>query len=217
MNEFIEAGLNTLYLVANDIKSLVIKNKTDYESVEVTARQAKDFIKEAKAHFKPLKDSAHLTHKLICDEEKGVLQQAELIKAEALALMNLYDQKLQREAEAEQKKEQDRLDAERKLESDKLAADLIASGDVEAAKEQMQYQATAPAPVVEQRAVTTKTVGKSQTRKTYHFEILDRKLIPKEYWMIDEQAIKDHVKRNKDDADIEGVRFYFTEKKILVD
>lgn len=174
--------------------------------------------KEIADTFKPMKDAAFKSHRTICDQEKTL--DAPLLEAEKTLKTRIGDyvmeqQCIAREAEeALRKEELERAQRESREEGERLAIidaiDLEAAGDIKAAEAVLNNPApapmryVAPAPVA---ANVARTAGVS-TRMEWDFRITNEALIPREYLLVNESAIKSLGKTTKGKAKITGVEFY---------
>jgi len=98
--------------------------------------------------------------------------------------------RIRREA-AERQKD---LDALRKQREDYLR--------LEESRRQAELDAAIPAPIEK-----SKTDGIS-IREDWDFEVVEAKLIPREFLMVDEVKLRKYAKTMKGDADVSGVRFF---------
>ena len=174
--------------------------------------------KEIADTFKPMKDAAYRAHKTICDQEKALdspLAEAEKALKDRIGAYVLEEQRLARQAEeALRRAESERAQLARESESieqalrDALA--LEAQGNVEAAEAVLAHPApapiryAAPAPV----APRTASVAGVTTRIDWDFRITNETLIPREYLLVDESAIRNVGKATKGRAKIPGVEFF---------
>ena len=206
--------------------SLVVQSATSIKVCDVTTQmQASELLlavakmrKEVADTFGPMKEAAYRAHRTICEQEKkhdGPLEQAEkALKAQIGAFVAEQKRLAQEAEEAARKKAQEeaariaREEAERRAIEDALA--LEAAGDVEGAEVVLANPApvpsryVAPAPVAPQVA----HVSGVTTREEWDFRIVNEALIPREYMLVNESAIRSAAKNTKGRAKIAGVEFY---------
>ena len=84
---------------------------------------------------------------------------------------------------------------------------LQASGETELAEQVIQQAAEAPAPVVVLPKETPK-MSEIQARETWQFEVVDEKLVPREFMSPDPKKIGAVVRSQKKLANIPGVRIW---------
>ena len=206
--------------------SLVVQSAMNTKVVDVTTQiQASELLlavakmrKEVADTFGPMKEAAYRAHRTVCEQEKkhdGPLEQAEkALKAQIGAFVDAQ-KRLAREAEeAARKRAQEeaackaREEAERRAIDDAIA--LEASGDAEGAEAVLANPApvpsryVAPAPV----APAVAHISGVTTREEWDFRIVNEALIPREYLVVNEAAIRSVVKSTKGRATIGGVEVF---------
>jgi hypothetical protein len=105
----------------------------------------------------------------------------------------------QQEAKARELADKERL----KLESQ--AQKLEAKGKVEQAEAKREMAAVIPTPVI---AVETPKIAGVSMRETWSFEVVDAKLVPDEYKVVDERKLGAVVRALKSATNIPGVRAF---------
>ena len=146
---------------------------------------------------KATKAAAEKTRKDICErkeEQDGPLRKGEeIIKSK----MGAYWQK----QEDERKQKEERLQAEaRQYEEDKLLQEAEETGDDSILEE--------PIIVPQVRIEQTARVEGISMQSNWKWRVVDPKLIPREYLIIDEKAVNAMVKAKKGTTQIPGIEVY---------
>ena len=205
---------------------LLVQNASTIQVVDpTTQRQASEFLlaiasmrREIAETFKPMKDAAYRAHRVICDQEKALdspLQQAEAKVKGSIGTFVAEQRRLALKAEEEARQvamEQARLEAQRIAQEQAIedAMVLEAQGNIAAAEAVLAnpapapIQYVAPAPVAPQVA----TVSGVSMRTDWDFRIVNETLIPREYLLVNEQAIRAICKSTKGRATVPGVEFF---------
>jgi hypothetical protein len=211
--------------VAAQSSALVVNAKSIKVIDAATQSQANELLlsvaamrKQVENTFAPMKDAAHKAHKVICEQEKKVdapLVEAERILKSGIGEFVQEQRRLARVAEEEQRKvemERARLESEREAQERALedAVVLESQGDLVAAEAVLNNPApapvryVAPAPVAAQVAQTA-GVGVSMT---WDFRITNESIIPREYMLVNESAIRNAGKTTKGKVKIAGIEFF---------
>lgn len=171
--------------------------------------------KEIADTFKPMKDAAFKAHRTICDQERALdapLASAEIIVKRRIGEFVQEQQRLAREAEEQLRLEARRIADEqaRRIADEQAieqAEELAARGNMAAAEAVLSNPAPvavpyiAPAPVAPAVA-DVKGVG---VRMEWDFRIVDINLVPREYMLVNETAIRQVVKATKGKVRIAGI------------
>jgi hypothetical protein len=174
--------------------------------------------KEIADTFKPMKDAAFKAHKTVCQQEKMLddpLAQAEATLKGRIGHFVAEQQRLAREAEeAARAEERRRADEEAAQASQEQALDqaidLETRGDVAGAAAVLANPAPvapryiAPAPV----APAVAQVKGVSMRTDWDFRITNISLIPRDYLVPNETAIRNLGKNTKGRANVPGVEFF---------
>lgn len=173
---------------------------------------------EIERTFEPMKQAAFRAHRVICDQEtslKGPLKAAEIVLKAQIANYVTEQNRLAREQD-EANREAERERAEREAAAATVdqaidqAIDLEARGDTRAAEAVLANPAPAPvryqAPAPTQANVAA-TKGVS-TRTSWNYRITDFNLIPREYLLVNESAIRNAGKNTQGRIRIAGVEFF---------
>lgn len=155
--------------------------------------------------FGPIVQAAFAAHKVAKGKQTEAEAPLDLAEGHLKRLICNYNeeqdrirQEQQRQAEASARKaEEDRILSE--------AHAAEAAGDKEEAQAIIEQPVQAPVVVV--KSTTPKLEGVS-FRDNWTFQITDEKAIPREYLMVNEQAIRAVVKAMKGGTNIPGIRAY---------
>jgi hypothetical protein len=154
---------------------------------------------------KPIKQKIDVVKKEAIDREREIAEPWERAEKEYLKPAML---KFDMEEQAKRKKEQDRLEAEaRKRQEDEQlaqAAELEAEGKTQEAQAVVEQPTVIPSFNIPD---PNKTKGIS-SQKNWKFEVINPKLVPDMYKIVDEKAVRKVVTALKEKASIPGVRIY---------
>ena len=196
-------------------KQITVASQDDFERAVEFGKGVSTFIKNVEAFFSPLKKAAKAAHTALCDREKEILkvplQADEIVKKTA----NTWKAEQKRKEEELLRLEQERL----RLEAERQRKEEIAALKALGAKDAIKYLKAAPI-VVEKAAIepTFQKVAGTRNRTEWHFEIVNKTLVPDQFWMIDERAVREYVKAMREKAlpgggfEVPGVRVWSTEE-----
>ena len=195
---------------------LTISNQSDYEAASAVLSEVKSRYKELDAQRKEITKPIDAAKKAVMDLFKTPLELLEKAESKIKGLMIGYTNEQERKAREEQARLQRLADAEaakqKKILEEKIAR-AEASGKTEKAEElQMQKETIIPivAPIIAPQIETPKGVS---YREQWSAEIIDEKLIPREYLIVNLQALNKIAAATKGTISVPGVRFVST--KIL--
>lgn len=195
---------------------LTISNQSDYEAASAVLSEVKSRYKELDAQRKEITKPIDAAKKAVMDLFKTPLELLEKAESKIKGLMIGYTNEQERKAREEQLRLQKIADAEaarqKKILDEKIAR-AEASGKTEKAEElQMQKETITPivAPIIAPQIETPKGVS---YREQWSAEIIDEKLIPREYLIVNLQALNKIAAATKGTISVPGVRFVST--KIL--
>lgn len=217
-NQEVEQVAQKASLLVQNAKTIkVVDTTTQHQASQVLLAIA-SLRKEVADTFRPMKEAAFRAHRTICDQEKKhdqPLADAERAVKAQIGSFVAEQQRLAREAEEaarkaamEEAERKAREEAERRAIEDAIALEEI--GDAEGAQAVLEnpapvaVQYVAPAPV----APAVAQVQGVTTREDWDFRIVDDSLIPREYLLVNEQALRAVAKSTKGRARIPGVEFY---------
>lgn len=213
LTEIEEAEQNQLLLLTEtgDIvaaaNAFVVDDPTSYSRAGELARGIKTGIEAIKQRLAPAKQQADKAHKAIVKLERDAVGPRETART-------TYSDKRLAWQQAEERKrhaEEERLRAEelKRLEDQRLAdaAKLEAEGRTE------QAEAVIAAPIAPPPVVLPSTVPKSEgvsVRENWTMRIVDPALVPREWCIPDEKALKARARSQRQAAvgTVPGVEFY---------
>lgn len=202
--------------ILEQIQEITINNEEDNIKAGNFLKQIKPVIKNIKAYWKPLKESAKKAHSDLCAKEKEMLEPLEQAETQIKAKMNIYIT----EQEEKARKEQEAL---RKAQEEEALKQLAEAEKLKAEGKELESQ------IQEEMAYTideVKTVVKPTIQKQegisymtdYEIVVVDNKKVPTyvngiEIRPIDVQAIKKLAKASKGQIQIDGIKIL--EKKVM--
>ena len=189
---------------------LVISNQPDYEIASTVLQEVKSRYKELDSQRKEITKPIDTAKKAVMDLFKTPLELLEKAESKIKSLMIGYTNEQERKAREEQARLQKLADAEaakqKKILDEKIAR-AEASGKTEKAEElQAQKETIAPiiAPVVAPQIETPKGVS---YRDNWTAEVINTDLVPREYMIVNLQALNSIAKSTKGTLKIPGVKF----------
>jgi len=213
------------------LEALTITDATSYAKAGEWVKVAAAFITRVEEFCAPVIDAAHKAHKVAISQRDSLVGPVKGFKRAMGARMAEWDQQqedIRRQAEETARRERERhehearqaaIAEERRLRADaeikrlEEAAALEARGDTAAAERLLD--APLPVPIVMPAPVfvpmpppvevTPKVEGISY-REEWDFEILDARLVPDEYKVIDEVRLRKVVRALRASTNIPGVR-----------
>ena len=147
--------------------------------------------------FAEPKKTAAAAHKAICNLENELLAKVSVLENEIRQKMTVYWQTEQKRIAAEQ--ERKRKEAE---EMARIAAEAEAAGDTETAAEAVAIAAVTEATVTE----APKAAGVSM-REVWRAKVVDPNKVPREYMIVNQNALDALAKATKGSINIPGVEF----------
>lgn len=168
-----------------------------------------DLKAEIQNHYEPIREKAWETYQAVLKAKKEKLEPVLAVENALRAKIGQYDLELKRKQLADEEElRRHALEAERKKREQEAA---------EAREQGKEILATAieSAPIVAPPIVVPRTVeaptstgAKVQPRVEYEFRITNPNLVPREYCVPDEKAIRAVVKARKGNIQIPGVEVY---------
>jgi hypothetical protein len=198
--------------LAERAKNIVVKSVPDRDEANEIGNELLRREKAIKEAFAPAKESAHRTHKNICELENRALNpilEAKKYLSRQIGSFDADQERLRREEEARlQRLADEQAAAEAKRIADEQAiADAIqleAEGDKAGAEAVLNNPM--PVPVISTPVILERQTPKPLERWT--FRITDDSLIPREYLVPDEKAIAKIVSAMKGKTNIPGIQAY---------
>lgn len=194
-------------------RPLVITSDAECESLAEAVRDARNVMEHIKDRHAAVKKFADQLHKVICSQEKALLEQVVLwtsgdrAQPGANQAIAAWIEKQRVKRQQEQAEAQRLLDAQHQKETEKTAKKLERQGEP-ALAEQVRQQAPYQRPVA---YVPPVSVPRGTTVKPkYDFEITDVEAVPRQYCKPDETKIRRQVNLLGKDAvnSIAGVRVF---------
>lgn len=192
------------------INALTVRNNDENALATQLLKDNKNLQKEVHDTFDPICDKAHKAWKEAVAQRDKFL--SPLVAAERQVKQKISDFLLAERRKQEE--EQRKLDEARRREEEKERAKLEAraqkaeaKGNEEKAEElrQKKEEVFIPAAIVES---TVEKVNGQSSRIDYDFRIVDEKLIPREYLVVDEKRIRQTIKTFGKDAKIPGIEIF---------
>ena len=197
--------------LVREAQSIVVRNQDEFEQAVEFGKGVSAFIKKVEAFFKPLKQTAKAAHKALCDKENEILAVPERANEIVHRAANTWKAEQKRRDDEARRIEQARIQKEHEERMASLAAmaEEFGMGDEEVVKPVL--------PEVDIQPVFQKVAG-TRNRTEWHHEVTDKTIVPDQFWMIDEKALRDYAKMMKEKAlpgggfEVPGVRFWSTEE-----
>lgn len=180
-DEMAEKGLAVL----ESIKSVVIRNQTDYDQAATMLVDVKTKIKEVDTALDPQVKAAHNAWQVALKQKKEYLKPYEDAETALKTVMATYQREQKRLADEAAEKARiaaEKQEAKERAALERQAAKKEAKGDTDAATELRQQAETVFVPVVAPTHEVTKSQGTSSTNKI-KVEVLDLgKFLP---WLVE--------------------------------
>lgn len=205
---------------------LLVSSASEIQVIDpATQAQASEFLlavarmrREIAETFKPMKDAAFRAHRVICDQERSLDAPLQQVDAKIRTAIGAYVSEQRRLALKADQEARDAEMARARLESERIAQEqaiedaivLEAQGATKAAEAVLANPApapllyVAPAPVV---PLVAQVKGVS-IREDWDFNIINAELVPREFLLVNEQALRALGKSTKGKARVPGVEFF---------
>ena len=201
--------------LVDEAQAITVTNQQEFERAVEFGKGISSFIKKVEAFFKPLKATAKAAHKALCDKENEIL--AIPLKANEIAsrTANAWKAEQKRKDDEALRIKQAQLQKEAEEAQKKLLAEIKKTGNKEAFEQAKQMPLEVPKAEIEPGF---QKVAGTRNRTEWHFEITDQKLVPDQFWVIDEKAVREYVKAMREKAlpgggfEIPGVMVWSTEE-----
>jgi hypothetical protein len=195
-------------------QAIVVRNQQEFEQAVEFGKGVSAFIKKVEAFFKPLKATAKAAHKALCDKENEILAVPTRANEIAQRAANSWKAEQKRKDDEARMVEQARLQKEAEAAQKKLLREIAKTGN----KEALEQAKNIPLEVPQAEILPGfQKVAGTRNRTEWHFEVSDQKLVPDQFWMIDEKAVREYVKAMREKAlpgggfEIPGVKVWSTE------
>lgn len=186
-----------------EAQNMVINNNPQYVKATDFLKIIKGLQKEVEEAFDPGIEAAHRAHKVVIDQKKRYfdpLVSAERLIKSKMSCFLLEEERLRLENEERLRKEVEKAQEKLKAKAEKEQA----NGNGKKAEELLQKADNLVAPTL---APTTEKVEGISFRENWYAEIVDLKLLPKEYMLPDMVKLNRFAKAMKDSVAIPGVVF----------
>lgn len=165
-------------------KAITVKNQESYDLASNFIKRVNESIKKVVDVFKEPKESAHKTHKSICDKEKALTDSLTSAVAIVKKTMVVYVEEQKRIEQEIQRKQEEA----RRIESDRLMKEAA-----EAEKNGNQFQAEVSMQMAQSLETPSNFTGNTKqqgTRVTKSLVIVDEMAVPRELCVPDMAKIK---------------------------
>jgi hypothetical protein len=208
--EGIKTESSTLIESARKVAHAICDTPTLQKAADMLL-ESKRRIKIIKARFLEPKSAAKLAHQKICDLETELIEPYARVEIEIIKpAMATYESEQEKKRRVEEERRM--AEARKKAEDERLAAaaELEKAGEKEAANTLMDAPIEV-APVVMPKVETPEGIS---YRLNWRFRIVNPKLIPQEFYVLDEKRIQQRVNSLKGDTKIPGIEIY-SEKSVI--
>jgi len=216
VNSKLAEAIGEYKVLCDTVECIEIKDDEALKSAIELGSKINKFEKALEAKRKETVEPLNQEVKKINGMFKPVIENVEklngTLKSKILVWQKIVEARRKAWVEEQRKKEIEEMEARKNemleiaVESDNdLALDI--AGNIEAEQK-----------AIAEKEVNVKTIvkteeAKSSIRRTWDFEVVDAGLIPREYLMVDERAIKQAIKDRKIEIEagtftIKGVKFY---------
>ena len=159
------------------------------------------------AFFAPMKQKAHEAHKAITSQESETLKPLQEAEATVKRAMLTYHAEQERIRQEEQRKAQAAADEAARRERERLEKEAAKLKTPELREARMEQAAAVIAPMVQVASAIPPVQGQS-IRKTWAARVVNVDLVPREYMVVNEQALTAFAKATKGAVKLPGVEFY---------
>jgi hypothetical protein len=192
-----------------EAQAMVISNNPQYIKATDFLKAIKALEKEVEAAFDPAIEAAHRSHKIAIEQKDKYFKP--LINAEKLIKGKIGDFLAEEERKRKEEEEKLRREAEKKeAELKKKAEAARANGNEKAAE---KYEEKANNVIAPTLAPTVEKVKGVTFSDLWYAEVVDLKLLPKEYMLPDMPKLNKLAEAMKDSVVVPGV--VFKSKKII--
>lgn len=165
---------------------------------------------EITAHYEPMREKAWATYQEILKRKKEKLTPVEAVELTLRAKIGQFDQAERKRLQAEEEERRRKAFEEEKRKKEEEAARAREQGK-EILAQAIESAPVVPPPVVvprESKPAPTMSGGTVSSREEWDFRITNESLLPREYLMPDEKAIRAVVKARKGSTQIPGVEAF---------
>lgn len=191
--------------VVQKAKAFAITDNASNEAAAEFLKSIKGSQKQVKDFFAESKQKAAEAHKAICANENSMLkplQESEALLKDKMSAFWQAQERIRIEAERKAAEEAEKINT--------AALEALENGDEEKAQRLAMESSMKAAEV--QVSAPQKVSGIS-VREVWKWEVTDINAVPREYLVVNEQALNGIAKSAKDSLKVPGIRFY-AEKSI---
>lgn len=192
--------------LVNQVSQLKIQTNDDYEMGCSLLQMIATRKKQVEDVFDPIVSKAYAAHKEAVGQKKKFMDPLLAAEFAVKGKVSQYHTEQERLRREKEDREREALKAENEKKAMEEAAALTAAGEKELADIVIQ-NAIEETPVVVVPSTVPKQEGIS-SRKDWDFRITNEMLIPREYLMVNEKAIRAVVKAQKSLTKIPGVEVF---------
>lgn len=204
--------LESVEAITEQVAEIKIVDDPSFTAAEQFLKRIGEYEKAVHDELDPDIKKAHDLHKSMTGRRKKLLDKAEAAKDIVQRAMGDYVDEMKRIEREQEIALEAQLRAERAADIEEEAAILITKGETAAAMARLEAAETMPMPTPKIPSLAPEKSKGTQVRKTWHFEVTDASLLPREYLCPDQKAIKAMVNAKKDDCSIPGVKVWYTTK-----
>ena len=186
--------------------SVVVRSDAERAEVMEIVRGAKAQRKTLDEFFDPGIKKAHELHKGLVAQKKQFTDRLDRAEAAGKAAMTRYDAEQERIREAERRRLQAIADEEARKERERLEKEASRLKTPELREARLEAAAAVVAPTV-QIAPIVKTEGEA-SRKLWKARVVDINQVPREYMVVNQQALDAMARATKGAVAIPGVEIY---------
>ena len=191
--------------IISTAKQITVASFIDYENASDFLKNIKMAQKKVKEFFLPMKTKANEAHKAITQKEKEVLIPIELAEANVKDKMLRFQEIEDEKARKEQARLQAIEDEKARREQERLIKEAEKLKTPEKIAQRLEEAENIVAPVIEVKGV--EKVSGVSTRKIWKAIVTEKKLVPIEYMVVNQQALDAIARSTKGALDIPGVKF----------
>lgn len=205
----------TAVAIPDKARTLVVNDGESLKTASAFLLTIKALRRKIADTFDPIIKKAHEAHKEAIAQKKNVetpLLEGEKIVKGAIGVYSDEQDRIRREAEAKQRREQEAFELKKREEEERALAAAIEAE--EAGKPEAAAEIVAEAETIADKLPETVTLPPPKpmmshgvsTRKVWKFEVVDATQVPRSYLVPDEKKIGNALKAADYDIDIPGVR-----------
>lgn len=187
-------------------KSLVVSTSEQRNEAVEIVRQAKSYRKKIVEFFADTKDKAHKTWKAIVAQEKSFTDRIDAIELSVKKTVRQYDDKVEQERRKEQARLQAIADEQARRERERLIKEAEKLKTPELREQRLEEAEELVAPVV--MVEEPEKQKKESTVSEWKARVVKLSIVPREYLVVNQQALDALAKATKGSIELPGVEFY---------